>query len=60
MRLLEDFAIENGFNFLNLTPTFFNQLLEQGELFHYADPHWNQAGNQLVADEIQRYLEENQ
>lgn len=59
MRLVEDFATQNDFHFLNLTPIFFSQLLEQGELFHYADPHWNQAGNQLVADEIERYLNEN-
>ncbi len=58
MRLVEDFATQNDFHFLNLTPIFFSQLLEQGELFHYADPHWNQAGNQLVADEIERFLEE--
>lgn len=56
MKLLEDFTAENGIEFLNLTPDFWEQQVAVGELYHYADPHWNQAGNQLAADLIAGYL----
>ncbi len=56
-RLFTDFAQENGIEFLNLTPALWQKTIEQGEMYHYADPHWNQAGNQLVADLIQDYLQ---
>jgi hypothetical protein len=56
-RLLEDMARARGIAFLNLTPIFWEQAIAQGELYNYADPHWNQAGNQLAADAIQAYIE---
>jgi hypothetical protein len=56
-RLLADFAGENSIEFLNLTPELWQKTIEQGELYNYADPHWNQTGNQLVADLIQDYLQ---
>ena len=55
-RLMVDFARENEIEFLNLTPIFWQETIAKGELYHYADPHWNQAGNQLTADTIFAYM----
>jgi hypothetical protein len=55
-RLFNDFARDNGVEFLNLAPALFEKTLQEGEMYHYADPHWNQAGSQLVADLIAAYL----
>jgi hypothetical protein len=55
--LFQDMADETGIAFLNLTPLFWQEAIRQGELYNYADPHWNQVGNQLAADAIQAYLE---
>jgi hypothetical protein len=57
-RLFDDFTRENGLEFLNLAPALFEKTLQEGEVYHYADPHWNQAGSQLVADLIAVYLVE--
>lgn len=59
-QLLSDFAEENEIEFLNLTPIFWQNSIENGELFHFADVHWNQAGNQLAADAIWEYIQENE
>jgi hypothetical protein len=53
---LTDFAQANGVEFLNLTPTFWEQGIKRGELYQYADPHWNQAGNDLAAQTIAEYI----
>jgi hypothetical protein len=37
-------------------PIFWNATIKRGELYNYADPHWNQAGNQLAADTIAEYI----
>lgn len=55
-RLLTDWAAEQGIPFLNLTPVFWQETIERGELYHYADPHWNQAGNRLAAQTIAAFL----
>ena len=55
--LFADMAREAGIAFLNLTPVFWERAIAEGELYNYADPHWNQAGNQLAADAIEAYLE---
>jgi hypothetical protein len=55
----EDMADEIGIAFLNLTPIFWQEAIRSGELYNYADPHWNQAGNQLAADAIRTYVEAN-
>ena len=55
-QLLTDFTRDNHIEFLNLTPTFWEQGIQRGELYHYADPHWNQAGNDLAAQTIADYL----
>lgn len=57
-QLITDFTQEAGIPFLNLTPLFWQQSIEDGELYHYGDPHWNQAGNQLAADAITDYIQE--
>ena len=55
-RLFADLAEQEDIEFLNLTTVFWQQGIEQGELYHYADPHWNQAGNQLAAETIADYI----
>lgn len=55
-RLFADMAAETGIEFLNLTPIFWEDAIQHGELYNYADPHWNQAGNQLAADAIAAYI----
>jgi hypothetical protein len=55
-RLFEDMAAEEGILFLNLTPILWAEAIQRGELYHYADPHWNQAGNQLVAEVLADFL----
>ena len=59
-QLIVDFAHENGIELLNLTPIFWQESIAKGELYHYADPHWNQAGNQLAADAIFAAIQEAQ
>ena len=54
--LFDDMTRENGIEFLNLMPVFWQNAIKHGELYNYADPHWNQAGNQLAADAIAEYL----
>jgi hypothetical protein len=54
--LFDDMTRANHIEFLNLTPTLWQAGIEHGELYNYADPHWNQAGNQWVADTIAEYL----
>ena len=55
-QLLTDFARDNQIEFLNLTPTFWQDGIQHGVLYQYADPHWNQAGNDLAAQTIADYL----
>ncbi len=55
--LFQDVTTELGVEFLNLTPIFWEQAIKEGELYNYADPHWNQTGNQLAADAIEAYIE---
>ena len=56
-RLFEDMAREAGIEFLNLTPLFWQEAIRRGELYNYMDLHWNQAGNQLVADAVAGVVE---
>jgi hypothetical protein len=55
-RLFADLAEQEDIEFLNLTTVFWQQGIEQGELYHYADPHWNQDGNRLAAQTIADYI----
>lgn len=56
-RLMRDFTTEAGIDFLNLTPVFWQASIAHGELYHYGDPHWNQAGNDLAAEAIWAFLQ---
>lgn len=56
-QLLRDFTSEAGIHFLNLTPVFWQGSIENGELYHYGDPHWNQTGNDLAAEAIWAFLQ---
>ncbi|MCB9007641.1 MAG: hypothetical protein H6656_09805 [Ardenticatenaceae bacterium] len=56
-QLLTDFTAEAGIHFLNLTPIFWQGSIANGELYHYGDPHWNQAGNDVAADAIWDFLQ---
>jgi hypothetical protein len=56
-QLMTDFTSEAGIHFLNLTPIFWQGSIESGELYHFGDPHWNQAGNDLAADTIWAFLQ---
>jgi len=56
-QLMTDFTSEAGIRFLNLTPIFWQGSIENGELYHFGDPHWNQAGNDLAADAIWDFLQ---
>jgi hypothetical protein len=54
--LFQDMAREADIEFLNLTPIFWQEAIQRGELYNYMDLHWNQAGNQLAADAIEAYI----
>ena len=41
---------------LDLTPILWQATIQNGEYFHYAGIHWNQAGNQLAADSIAAFI----
>lgn len=56
-RLMTEFTSEAGIHFLNLSPIFWQESIKNGELYHFGDPHWNQAGNDLAADVIWAFLE---
>ncbi len=55
-RIFTDFTRDAGIDFLNLMPTFWQNGIQHGELYWYADPHWNQAGNDLAAQTVAAYL----
>ncbi len=55
-QLFDDMTKANSIEFLNLMPVFWDNTIKHGELYNYADPHWNQAGNQLAADTIAEYI----
>lgn len=55
-RLVESFAADNDILFLNLTTTFWLTARNEGEVYNYADSHWNSRGNQLTADTIAQFI----
>jgi hypothetical protein len=57
--LIGDFSRENGIEFLDLTPDFHATAVAEGELYNYVDSHFNQAGNNLLAELVGNYLAEN-
>jgi acetyltransferase AlgX (SGNH hydrolase-like protein) len=57
-RLLADFAAENHIRFLDLTPIFQKEASQGTELYYPFDTHWNQLGQDLAAESINKYIEE--
>ena len=58
MLLMEEFAAANAIELLNLTGAFWLETMNGTELYHYADAHWNDAGNRLAAQLIAEYIQE--
>ncbi len=57
MHLMEDFAAAHGVEILNLSGELWERTISGGqEYYNFADVHWNNAGNQLVADMIADYI----
>ncbi len=59
-KILADFARENRFPYLNLTPVFREKIREEGGVsFVLCDGHWNETGNFWAAESISQFLLEN-
>jgi hypothetical protein len=59
MVLMQEFAAANGVELLNLTGEIWQRTMDRGtQLYNYADMHWNEAGNRLVARLIADYINE--
>lgn len=58
--VFSEFMVENRFDYINLTPLFWQETIANGETYHYADPHWNQYGNDLVATAVADYIQGNE
>ena len=57
MLLMQDFAAANNIDLLNLTGDLWQRTMLDGvEYYNYADVHWNEAGNRLVAQLLADYL----
>ena len=57
MVLMQDFAAANQLDFLNLTGEIWQRTMTHGtQYYNYADMHWNEAGNRLVAGLIADYI----
>ena len=56
--LMADFAAENHIRFLDLTPIFQDEAGKGTELYYPFDTHWNQLGQDLAAESINKYIEE--
>lgn len=49
----------NGVAYLDLTPVFAGEAAQGKQLYYRFDAHWNEAGHELAAQTIRRYLAEN-
>ena len=56
MLLMNAFARENGFDYLNLYYPFRKGTLRGHDLYNFADVHWNAEGNSLTAQIIANYI----
>jgi hypothetical protein len=56
--LLADFAAQQNFYYLDLTPVFQKEAGAGVELYYRFDTHWNQLGHNLAADIISKYIHE--
>lgn len=57
MAVVETFVEAHEINLLNLTGPIWLRFVEGAELYHFADGHWNAAGNRLVGELIADYIE---
>lgn len=57
-RLLAQFCREQGIACLDLLPSFTAHAAETGEELHFQGGHWNVAGHQLAARQLQQFLDE--
>lgn len=56
---LSDFAQKNNLLFLDLLPRLESETLNGKVLYYKHEKHWNIFGNELVADEIKKYIYNN-
>ena len=57
MVLMEEFAAANDVELLNLSSALWERTIHAGQAYYnFADVHWNNEGNQLVADLIGDYI----
>ncbi len=57
LEMLAEFATENDIQFLDLTEPLRDTMLGGTEVYHYADSHWNSAGDEVVAQAILEYIQ---
>lgn len=57
-RRLVEFCRQHSIACLDLLPSFADHAQETGEDLHFRGGHWNAAGHQLAARELQRFLDE--
>ncbi|MBN1563097.1 MAG: hypothetical protein JXA10_04615, partial [Anaerolineae bacterium] len=57
MQLMEEFAAANRIELLNLSSALWERTMIEGQIqYNFADVHWNNTGNQLVAAMIGAYI----
>ncbi len=54
--LMGEFTATSGIEFLDLTGAFWLGTRENGELYNFADSHWNSEGNHLAAQLIAEHI----
>ena len=54
--VFSQFMEAHQFDYINLTPLFWEETIANGETYHYVDPHWNQYGNDLVGSSVADYI----
>jgi hypothetical protein len=54
--LMEEFAEAHGIEFVNLVTPLWLAARNEGEIYNYADAHWNSRGNEIVAGVIADYI----
>jgi hypothetical protein len=57
MELLDSFARQHEIGLLNLTPCFEREASGGVVLYNYSDTHWNDAGHELAASAVARYMD---
>jgi hypothetical protein len=56
---MQEFVAAHNLEFLNLTGEIWQRTMDRGtQFYNYADMHWNEAGNRLVARLIADHINE--